>query len=168
VQAAEVIIYANQGAGVGIADLFGRLREGDRNQGRHRARGGRGVHAEDQTTMSRANVVTGFMPDGMEDLGKRGRRSKAVVRVRARRQRARREGRRAQVGHQHVGGFKRAMLEASSIMYAAPVPGPFNRGCSEARHLRHRSSPRSESPENRLVAGLCGQGQVEIGIQQTT
>src|SRR5262245_32404479 len=72
VQAADVIIYANQGAGSGIRDLAA---------GYERATGDKVVivTAQGAALMAKidgdepGDVVTGFLPAGLDDLVKRGK-----------------------------------------------------------------------------------------------
>jgi len=167
VQAAEVIIYANQGAASGIADLSAAY---------EKATGIKVVivRAAGAAFMEKINnnepgdVVTGFMPGGMEDLVKRGKAVEGTVVefARAGNGVAVREGaRKWDISTSE--GFKRAMLEADSIMHSGAGTGPFNTPMFQKLGIYDQIRPKIKISENRLVADYVAKGEVEIGIQQT-
>ena len=75
-QAAEIIIYANQGAASGLRDLAAALREGDRTQGRH-CRAAGAAFMQKINTDEPGDVVAGFFPAGSRISSSAARWSKA-------------------------------------------------------------------------------------------
>jgi len=167
VQAAEVIIYANQGAASGIADLSAAFEKATGNKVTI-------VRAAGAAFMQKINnnepgdVVTGFMPEGMDDLVKRGKAVEGTVVefARAGNGVAVKEGaRRWDISTSE--GFRRAMLEANSIMHSGAGTGPFNTRMFQKMGIYDQIKGKIKISENRLVADYVAKGEVEIGIQQT-
>jgi molybdate transport system substrate-binding protein len=167
VQAAEVIIYANQGAASGIADLSAAY---------EKATGIKVVlvRAAGAAFMQKINndepgdVVTGFMPGGMEDFVKRGKAVEGTVVefARAGNGVAVKEGaRKWDISTSE--GFKRAMLEANSIMHSSAGTGPFSTRMFQQLGIYDQIKDKIKISESRLVADYVAKGEVEIGIQQT-
>src|SRR3954453_10530071 len=117
-QATDVIIYANQGAASGIRDLAA---------GYEKATGNKVVIVTAQgaafnekiSANEPGDVVTGFLPAGLDDLIKRGKAVDGTVVefARAGNGVAVKEGAR-KWDISTTEGFKRAMLEANSVMHS--------------------------------------------------
>src|SRR5215813_11106739 len=124
--AADVIIYANQGAASGIRDLAA---------GYEKATGNKVVivAAQGAAFMEKINanepgdVVTGFLPAGLDDLVKRGKAVEGTVVefARAGNGVAVKEGA-PKPDISTPEAFKRAMLNAKSIGHSNNGTGPFN------------------------------------------
>jgi molybdate transport system substrate-binding protein len=167
VRAAEVIIYANQGAASGITDLSAAFEKATGNKVVV-------VRAAGAAFMQKINadepgdVVTAFLPGGMEDLIKRGKAvaGTAVEFGRAGNGVAVKEGaRKWDISTSE--GFKRAMLEANSIMHSGAGTGPFNTPMFQKMGIYDQIKPKIKISEGRLVADYVAKGEVEVGIQQT-
>jgi molybdate transport system substrate-binding protein len=166
-QAAEIIIYANQGAASGIRDLTAAFEKATGNKVTI-------VQAQGAAFMEKINanepgdVVTGFLPAGLEDLVKRGKAVEGTVVefARAGNGVAVKEGaRKWDISTSE--GFKRAMLEANSIMHSGNGTGPFNTRMFQKMGIYDQIKNKIKISENRLVADYVAKGEVEIGIQQT-
>jgi molybdate transport system substrate-binding protein len=167
VQAAEVIIYANQGAASGIADLTAAYEKATGNKVVI-------VRAAGAAFMQKINnnepgdVVTGFMPEGMDDLIKRGKAVEGTVVEFARAG----NGVAVKAGARKWDistseGFKRAMLEANSVMHSGAGTGPFNTRMFQKMGIYDQIKDKIKISEGRLVADYVAKGEVEVGIQQT-
>jgi molybdate transport system substrate-binding protein len=167
VQAAEVIIYANQGAASGITDLSAAYEKATGNKVVI-------VRAAGAAFMQKINnnepgdVVTGFLPEGMDDLVKRGKAVEGTVVefARAGNGVAVKEGaRKWDISTSE--GFKRAMLEANSIMHSGAGTGPFSTRMFQKMGIYDQIKDKIKISEGRLVADYVAKGEVEVGIQQT-
>src|SRR5262245_34696197 len=167
VQAADVIIYANQGAASGIRDLAA---------GYEKATGNKVVIVTAQgaafnekiNANEPGDVVTGFLPGGLEDLVKRGKAVEGTVVefARAGNGVAVKEGaRKWDISTSE--GFKRAMLEAKSVMHSNAGTGPFNTRMFQKLGIYDQIKDKIKISEGRPVASYVAAGEVEIGIQQT-
>src|SRR5882757_2792607 len=167
VQAAEVIIYANQGAASGIRDLAA---------GFEKASGHKVVivTAQGAAFMQKINadepgdVVTGFFPAGLDDFVKRGKAVEGTVVefARAGNGVAVKEGaRKWDISTSE--GFKRAMLEANSVMHSSAGTGPFSTRMFQKMGIYDQIKDKIKLSEGRLVADYVAKGEVEVGIQQT-
>ncbi|MEA2906020.1 MAG: molybdate transport system substrate-binding protein [Alphaproteobacteria bacterium] len=166
-QAADVIIYANQGAASGIKDLAA---------GYEKATGNKVVivTAQGAAFMDKINanepgdVVTGFLPAGLDDLVKRGKAVDGTVVefARAGNGVAVKEGaRKWDISTSE--GFKRAMLDAKSIMHSNAGTGPYNTPMFQKLGIYDQIKDKIKISEGRPVASYVASGEVEIGIQQT-
>jgi molybdate transport system substrate-binding protein len=166
-RAAEVIIFANQGAASGITDLSAAFEKATGNKVVI-------VRAAGAAFMQKINadepgdVVTGFLPEGMDDLVKRGKAVAGTVVefARAGNGVAVKEGaRKWDISTSE--GFKRALLEANSIMHSGAGTGPFNTPMFQKMGIYDQIKGKIKISEGRLVADYVAKGEVELGIQQT-
>ena len=167
VQAGEVIIYANQGAASGIRDLAA---------GFEKASGHKVVivTAQGAAFMQKINadepgdVVTGFFPAGLEDFVKRGKAVEGTVVefARAGNGVAVKEGaRKWDISTSE--GFKRAMLEANSVMHSSAGTGPFSTRMFQKMGIYDQIKDKIKIVQGKPVAVAVADGEVEIGLQQT-
>jgi molybdate transport system substrate-binding protein len=165
-QAADVIIYANQGAVSGVRDLAAGYEE---------ATGTKVVivTAQGAAFMAKINadepgdVVTGFLPAGLDDLVKRGKAVEGTVVEFARVG----NGVAVKAGAQPPDistpeAFKRAMLNAKSISHSGNGTGPFNTKLFRKLGIYDEIKDKIKISEGRSVASYVASGEVEIGIQQ--
>ena len=163
-QAADVIIYANQGAASGIRDLAAGY---DGNKVVIVTAQGAAFN-EKINANEPGDVVTGFLPGGLDDLVKRGKAVEGTVVefARAGNGVAVKEGaRKWDISTSE--GFKRAMLEANSIMHSNAGTGPFNTPMFQKLGIYDQIKGKIKISEGRPVASYVAAGEVEIGIQQT-
>jgi molybdate transport system substrate-binding protein len=167
VQAADVIIYANQGAASGIRDLAA---------GYEKATGNKVVivTAQGAAFVDKINanepgdVVTGFLPAGLDDLVKRGKVVEGTVVEFARAG----NGVAVKAGAQEPDistpeAFKRALLNAKSIGHSGNGTGLFNTKLFHKLGIYDQIKDKIKISEGRPVASYVASGEVEIGIQQT-
>jgi molybdate transport system substrate-binding protein len=167
VQAADVIIYANQGAASGIRDLAA---------GYEKATGNKVVivTAQGAALMAKINgdepgdVVTGFLPDGLDDLVKRGKvvEGSVVEFARAGNGVAVKAGA-PKPDISTAEAFKRAMLDAKSIAHSSNGTGLYNTRLFQKLGIYEQIKDKIKLSEGRPVAAYVASGEVEIGIQQT-
>ncbi len=166
-QAAEVIVYANPGAASGIRDLAAAY---------EKATGNKMVifSVQGAAFMARINanepgdVVTGFLPAGLDDLVRRGKAVAGTIVefARAGNGVAVKEGApRPDISTTEA--FKRALLEAKSIGHSQNGTGPYNTRLFQKLGIYEEIKGRIKLSENRPVASYVASGEVEIGIQQT-
>src|SRR6266850_2333839 len=167
VQAAEVIIYANQGAASGIRDLSAGFEKATGNKVVVVTAAG-AAFTQKINDNEPGDVVTTFLPGGMDDLVKRGKAVEGTVVefARAGNGVAVKEGAR-KYDISTSDKFKQAMLEAKSIMHSGAGTGPFNTRMFQKLGIYDQIKPKIKISENRLVADYVAKGEVEIGIQQT-
>jgi len=167
VQAAEVIIFANQGAASGITDLAAGYEKATGNKVVI-VRAAGAAFNEKINNNEPGDVVTGFLPGGMEDLVKRGKAVEGTVVefARAGNGVAVKEGAR-KWDISTPDKFKQALLEANSIMHSGAGTGPFNTRMFQKMGIYDQIKGKIKISENRLVADYVAKGEVELGIQQT-
>src|SRR4051794_11289102 len=167
VQAAEVIIYANQGAASGIRDLAAGFEKATGNKVVIVTAQG-AAFAEKINNNEPGDVVTGFFPSGLEDFVKRGKAVEGTVVefARAGNGVAVKEGAR-KWDISTAEGFKRAMLEAKSVMHSNAGTGPYNTRMFQKLGIYDQIKDKIKLSEGRPVASYVASGEVEIGIQQT-
>ena len=167
VQAADVIIYANQGAASGIRDLAAGFEKATGNKVIIVTAAG-AAFMEKINANEPGDVVTGFFPGGLDDFVKRGKAVDGTVVefARAGNGVAVKEGaRKWDIATSE--GFKRAMLEANSIMHSGAGTGPFSTRMFQKMGIYDQIKDKIKISENRLVAAYVAKGEVEVGIQQT-
>lgn len=165
--AADLIVFANPGAASGTRDLAAAY---EKATGTKVAI----VSSQGPTFMARINadepgdVVTGFVPDGLGDLVKRGKAiSDTVVEfVRAGNGVAVKEGA-PRPDISTADSFRRAMLGAKSIGHSQNGTGPYNTRLFQKLGIFEQIKDRIILSEGRPVASYVASGEVEIGIQQT-
>ena len=166
-RAADVIVFANQGAASGIRDLAA---------GYEKATGDKVVIVSVQGAAlmekldadAPGDVVTGFLPAGLDDLVKRGKAvaGSVVEFARAGNGVAVKEGaRKPDIATAEA--FKRAMLDAKSIGHSNNGTGPFNIRLFQKLGIYDQIKDRIKLSEGRPVASYVASGEVEIGLQQT-
>jgi molybdate transport system substrate-binding protein len=167
VQAAEVIIYANQGAASGIRDLAAGFEKASGNKVVIVTAAG-AAFVEKINNNEPGDVVTGFFPTGLEDFVKRGKAVEGTIVefARAGNGVAVKEGAR-KWDISTSDGFKRAMLEANSIMHSSAGTGPFSTRMFQKMGIYDQIKDKIKISEGRLVADYVAKGEVEVGIQQT-
>jgi molybdate transport system substrate-binding protein len=165
--AADVIIYANQGAASGIRDLAAGYEKASGNKVVIVTAAGAAFNDKINNNEP-GDVVTAFLPGGMDDLVKRGKvvEGSGVEFARAGNGVAVKEGAR-KWDISTSDGFKRAMLEANSIMHSGAGTGPFNTRMFQKMGIYDQIKGKIKISENRLVADYVAKGEVEVGIQQT-
>lgn len=167
VQAADVIVYANQGAASGIRDLAAAYEKTTGIKVEI-------VSAQGAALMKKINanepgdVVTGFLPDGLDELVKRGKAVDGTVVEFARAG----NGVAVKAGApipdiSTAESFKRAMLDAKSIGHSSNGTGPFNTRLFQKLGIYDQIKGKISLSEGRPVASYVASGEVEIGLQQT-
>lgn len=164
--AAPLIVYANQGALSGIRDLAAAYEQ---------ATGTRVTFVAAQAAVmlrkidadEPGDVVTGFLPAGLDDLVRRGKaiadtivqfaRAGNGVAVKA-------GSKKPDIGTAQ--GFIRAMRDAKSIGHSRNGTGPFNTRLFQRLGIYDEIRHKIVLSDNRPVATYVASGEVEIGIQQ--
>ena len=166
-QAAELIIFANQGAASGIQDLAAAYEKATGIKVTL-VRAAGAAFMEKINANEPGDVVTGFYPGGLDDFVKRGKAVEGTVVefARAGNGVAVKEGaRKWDISTSE--GFKRAMMEANSIMHSSAGTGPFSTRMFQKMGIYDQIKDKIKISENRLVADYVAKGEVEVGIQQT-
>jgi molybdate transport system substrate-binding protein len=166
-RAADVIIYANQGAASGIRDLAAGYEKATGNKVIIVSAQGAAL-AEKINGNEPGDVVTGFLPAGLDDLLKRGKVVEGTVVEFARAG----NGVAVKAGAPKPDistpeAFKRAMLEAKSIMHTNNGTGPFSTTLFKKLGIYDQIKDKIKFSEGRPVASYVASGEAEIGIQQT-
>lgn len=164
---AQLIIYANQGALSGIRDLAAAYKQATGTTVAI-------VAAQAATLMAKINadepgdVVTGFIPNGLDELVRRGKvvAGTTVEFARAGNGVAVKAGARV-FDISTPEAFRRAMLEAASIGHSRNGTGPFNTRLFQRLGIYEEVRHKIVLSEGRPVASYVASGEVEIGIQQT-
>ena len=166
VQAAELIIHANQGAVSGVRDLAA----GFEKASGHKVVVNFGQGAafmENINNNAPGDVVTQFLP-GFDDLIKRGKVVDGTMMEFARAG----NGVAVKAGApkpdiSNAEAFKRAMLNAKSIGHTNAGTGPYNTTMFQKLGIYDQIKDKIKIIEGRPVAKAVADGDIEIGIQQT-
>ena len=167
VRAADIIVYANQGALSGIRDLAAAYEQATGDKVVIVTAQGAALMAKINANEP-ADVVTGFLPEGLDDLVKRGKAvdGSVVEFARAGNGVAVRAGA-PKPDISTAEAFKRAMLDAKSIGHSGNGTGLYNTALFQRLGIYEEIKDKIKISEGRPVASYVASGEVEIGIQQT-